>query len=277
MRSLLASIFKSLFSLPFLRRFFYGLHTRVFLPFQLFKGVIKQSNYFGVAFKLHIDDWIQENIYFLNDYERAELTFLINKLQADDVFVDIGANIGLYSLVASQSLTSSGKVIAFEASQENHSRIQEHIELNESQNIVAHHLAVADRNKDITLYYDAEAANRGMVTAYSQKEEGSTEVVRAVSLDQFLTEERIDFIKLDIEGGEYEALLGMKKKLEKYKPTLLLEMEEDIIAQTNYSKQDMLDFLHTIGYQQFFISDTGDLISSNENPSRKNYVFLASS
>jgi FkbM family methyltransferase len=230
-------------------------------------------NYFGATFNLRIDDWIQENIYFTQDYEHAELLFLSNHLKAGDTFVDIGANIGVYSLIASKLLSNKGKVISFEASKKNYLRLQEHIQLNHAININAHHLAIADNEKEITLFYDEQEANIGMISAYGNEDEAG-EKIKAVALDNFLKNEKIDFIKIDIEGGEYDALKGMRNILQTQSPTILLEIEEEIIAKTNYTSEDLIQFLKELGYAKNYISDTGDLISENKNPSRKNYIFL---
>lgn len=273
MRSILASFFQALFKLSFFKKKFYGFHKRIFRPTNLFRGVIKKTTYFGASFNLHIDDWIQENIYFTQDYEHAELTYLSQHLKADDVFVDIGANIGVYSLIASKLLAAKGKVISFEASAKNYDRLQEHLSLNKAENIKAHHLAIAEKEKEITLYYDAQEANIGMISAYANSNEIG-EKIKAVALDDFLPNQKVDFIKLDIEGGEYDALKGMQKLLQKQNPTLLIEIEEDIIAKTEYTVEDLINFLKELGYQKYFISNAGKLIAENENPARKNYIFL---
>ncbi len=273
MRSILASCFHILFKVPFVKKKFYGLHKRVFYPLNLFRGVIKKANYFGASFNLHIDDWIQENIYFVSDYEHAELVFIKNQLKSGDVFVDIGANIGVHSLIASQILSEQGKVISFEASKKNYMRLQEHIQLNHAQNIEAHHVAIADSEKEITLYYNEAEANKGMISAYGQNE-AHKESIQAVTLDSVLGVTKIDFIKIDIEGGEYDALKGMKQILQTQNPVLLIELEEDIIAKTDYKEEDIINYLAQFGYQRNYLSDQGRLIAENENPARKNYVFL---
>ena len=86
--------------------------------------------------------------------------------------------------------------------------------------------------------------------------------------------EKIDFIKLDIEGGEYDALRGMEQTLLRCKPTLIVELEEEIIAKTNYTKEDVITFLENLGFQQYFLNDHGNWAEQEENPSRKNYIFL---
>ena len=272
MRSILAALFQIIFKVPFFKKRFYGLHKRVFHPINLFQGVVKKAQYFGASFNLHIDDWIQENIYFVSDYEHAELRFIKNQLQHDDVFVDIGANIGVHSLIASQILKEHGKVISFEASKKNYLRLQEHIELNNAQNITAHHVAIAESEKEITLFYNEQEANKGMVSAYGKKD-ALQETIKAVPLDSLLSETKIDFIKIDIEGGEYDALRGMKNILQNQQPILLIELEEDIIAKTNYEIEDILNFLSALQYKKYYISNEGKLVAQNENFERKNYIF----
>ena len=64
------------FKIPFLIGTYFGFHKRFFKPYNLFEGTIKTVSFQNVKFELHIEDWIQQNIYFLGAYERAELNLL---------------------------------------------------------------------------------------------------------------------------------------------------------------------------------------------------------
>jgi hypothetical protein len=113
LRELLAFSFRTLFRIKFIRPTYFGFYKRLFKPFRLFRGVRKKINYRqGIQLELDIDDWIQQNLYFLSEYEEKEIRFLEHYLKEGDVFIDLGANIGLYSLVASRLVGRKGKVYA---------------------------------------------------------------------------------------------------------------------------------------------------------------------
>jgi hypothetical protein len=104
---------------------------------------------------------------------------------------------------------------------------------------------------------------------------GLKEEVEMVSIDSFLEGRQlsaIDLIKIDIEGFEYSALLGMKKTLVSYKPAILIEILAENSSDTN--RKNIHDFLHSLGYSKYFIDDLGKLSKTESNPNRFNYIFV---
>ncbi len=234
----------------------------------LFKNSIKLS--------LNLDDWIQQHIYFLNTYEEAELNFISKQLIKGDTFVDIGANFGLYSLVASRIVGATGTIISFEPFQENLTKLKTNIALNNYNNITVVQKAIVDKNAQLQLRYHPKEANLGMVSAYLE-DFAITQNVPAIALDSYFEENKIkqvDFIKMDIEGGEFLALKGMQKLLQKFKPTLLVEILPDEYTINN---EDLItNLLSTYGYKKWFVKEDGTL-SQQERNHIINFVFLHSS
>ncbi len=241
--------------------------------FNLFRGITRTVDYNGLQLTLHIDDWIQENIFLLGTYEQAELDVLQLFLQKDSVLLDLGANFGLYSLNAAKLIGPEGKIVSFEPFSVNFNALSEHVKLNKLTNVHPEKLAVGEEDGDITLYYNESEHNLGMVTA-TFTENATKEEVQVVSIDSYVKSEsieRIDFIKIDIEGFEYQALLGMKHLLETQHPTLLIEILDGDGART--SSIEVYRFLNELGYTKYFITNDGKLSSKEENSERKNYVF----
>lgn len=254
MRSILAEIFRILFRFTIFKKRFFGIHQRIISPLNLFEGV-KKRFYFknSILFDLCIDDWIQENLFFLGEYEAEELIFFENTIKEGDVFVDIGANIGLYTLYASNLVGNNGKVISFEPYGDNFRFLEHNVSLNNKNNIVLEKLAVSRAKKHISIAYDKKDANRGMASTYL-KEFSHKELVDSISLDLYFEQKPIDkitFIKIDIEGGEYPALLGMQKTLSKYGPTILIEINKEILSLTPYTEQNIVQYLNQLGYRKY--------------------------
>ncbi len=253
------------------------MHIRIFAPLNLFKGVVKRVKFKNnITLDLHVEDWIQQSLYFLGTYEEAELEFVKNSLGKGDVFIDIGTNIGLHSLYASSLVGESGEVISFEPFNKTFETLKNNVSLNNSANIRLEKIAIAESEKEIEIFYDSDNANLGMASSYAGKKSYS-EKIAAISLDLYLLQNpvhQIDFIKLDIEGAEYYALQGMNTTLKKFNPKLLIEIEEEIIARTDYTAGDMIQYLSDLGYQQYFIDEKGNLSDRNVNYNRKNYAFL---
>jgi FkbM family methyltransferase len=279
LRDLLALAFRSLFKIKSLRSRYFGFYKRLFKPFRLFRGVRKRVEYRkGIWLDLDIDDWIQQNLYFLDEYEEREKRFVEQYLKEGDVFVDLGSNIGLYSLVASRVVGAQGKVYAFEPGRESFAALSHHIELNQAKNITAEKMAVADSEGLMTLHIDEMDHNKGGASAYPAQY-SQRETVTTTSLDAYFARKGITsvaLVKMDIEGGEYLALKGMSGILKIYKPALLLELDPEILGRTPYRQAEIEGFLQDLGYKKYYLNGQGEIEQENESHSRStNYVFIA--
>src|SRR5687768_15967771 len=115
MRNFIASIFRLLFAVKPIRHFYFAFDKRVFKPLKIFKGVSKNIVYRNTfIMRVQLDDWIPQQIYFLGSYEEKEIRFISKKLRTGDIFIDVGANIGVFTMVSSQIVGERGKVYAFE-------------------------------------------------------------------------------------------------------------------------------------------------------------------
>jgi FkbM family methyltransferase len=273
MRKTLAVIFKLLFKIKFFKKRYFGIHKKLFKPFNLFRGVIFRTRYDELLMSLHIDDFIQENLYFLGEYEKAELKAIHPFLTNDAVFIDIGANIGLYSLYASKLINEKGQIISFEPFSENFERLTKNVTLNGLSKIRLEKMAIGEKEGIINLYYDKREKNLGMVST-TPIETGIQEKVKVDSLDSYLKHKlftKIDFIKIDIEGFEYSALLGMRDTLSTFSPSLLIEILNEDKSSTNMSNCD--DLLKGLGYMKYFIDNDGGLSKNEINADRMNYIY----
>ena len=273
MGKVFAVLFRFVFKIPFLKGTYFGFHKRFFKPYDLFDGIIKTVSFQNVKFELHIEDWIQQNIYFVGAYERAELNLLNRHLSEDSVFVDIGANFGLYSLVASQKITNSGEIICFEPFPKNYAALKKNISLNSKSYIISENIALGDKKDELSLYYQPTEKNLGMVSA-NFIENSKTIEVDVMSFDEYVNEngiDKIDFIKIDVEGFENQVIIGMRKTLELFSPMILIEIFDE--GSINSNHHNAHDYLTRIGYSKYFIDDFGNLSSENTNPNRKNYFY----
>jgi FkbM family methyltransferase len=231
--------------------------------------------------KVDVDEWIQQHLFFFGVYDEAGINFLKKTLKADYVFIDIGANIGTYSISASNKLDKSkgGMVHAFEPVSYVYKKLIENIELNKIENIVPNNLAVFQENKTIELFLSNQE-NLGMSSVFHHDtESGLTEMVEAVTIDSYIEISsnitRVDLIKIDIEGAELFALKGMLNTLKKFKPVLLLEISENVLKGNSISSSDVFNFLDQLGYSPYTIEKSGEIKPFNveRDELRTNYVF----
>ena len=278
MRVFIADILKFLFKYKYFRNKYFGIYKRIISPFHIFKN-IKKIYVFEekIVFELHLNDWIQQNIYLLGTYEEGELNFMKNFLKKGDTFIDIGANIGLHTLVASKITGKYGKVISFEPFQKNFELLKKNISLNlETENITVEKKAVYSKNTNIKLFYNTKDANNGMASSYTDGYD-QKETVEAIMIDSYVKLHNlntISMIKIDIEGGEFPALTGMKETLTTLRPLLLIEIDDEILKNTPYCANDIYDFLRDLGYKKYFLEESGNLTASQSSYFTYNYVFM---
>lgn len=147
--------------------------------------------------------WIQE-VYTPEGFEIGE----------EDVVVDVGAHIGIFSVLASR-LAKKGKVYAFEPVKENFGMLRHNIKISNAKNIIAINQAISAKKEQREIFI-AQAPLTGVNSLYSnlvypKGKIGKIEKVDATSLSDFAIEygvEKIDFLKMDCEGAEYDILLN---------------------------------------------------------------------
>lgn len=136
-----------------------------------------------------------------------EYGFDTMKFEDGDVIVDIGANVGLVSIVLGK-LFPNTKIYSFEAQPTNYSNFLKNIELNEVKNIVPHNLAVYSKD-DETLEISLNTINTGSSSCFKQGD--VMEKINTICLDTIIKRygiEKIKFLKIDCEGAEFDILLG---------------------------------------------------------------------
>ncbi|WP_326981343.1 FkbM family methyltransferase [Chryseobacterium sp. MYb264] len=253
MRSILASFFRFVLSFSFFKQKYFAFHKYIFNPYQLFRGVKKEVLYSdSIKLHLNLEDWIQQQIYFLGDYEKNEIDYLYSHLKKGDTFIDIGGNIGLFSLNASKIIGNEGNIVAFEAFTPNYHQFNHHVSINHLQNITLEHLAIADRKSFIEILYNDAYNNVGMASSFLE-EYTAKERVESISLDEYVREKqisKIDLIKIDIEGGEFAALKGMSNVLEHYQPKIVIEINNIALKSSHHSEEELISLLTAKGYNK---------------------------
>jgi FkbM family methyltransferase len=167
-------------------------------------------------------------------------TNFINHLQYQDgIAVDIGANIGYYSNLLSKKFK---KVYAFEPEPNNIKRLKKNIINN---NVVIVECAISDKTEKRKLFLNSNdtmhTLNIKTAKTYASENFNFLEI-DCITLDDFFSNDKINFIKCDVEGEEEILFYGAKKTLINNKINILLEMHENI------NKNNLISFFNSIGY-----------------------------
>lgn len=207
----------------------------------------------GFMMNLDLNDPEQLKVYFYGHYhERYEADLVARLLENDDVFWDIGANVGYFTLVAAMALANRGQIIAFEPGQNAYARLMENISLNPFGNIRTYPVAVSDREGEAVLHVSGDIADSSASLFLAGGGHGGHEVCRTVALDKFLTAENLrppTLIKLDAEGAELAVLQGAQGLISQSPPMFLMEMEEKTLKAASASKAAIQQFLSGYGYR----------------------------
>ena len=178
-------------------------------------------------------------------------------LQPGCTFLDIGANIGYFSMLAASCLQNKGRIIAFEPVEQNRELFNLSVQANEFQNIDLYPYAVSDREQTFALDIGGRNSNSRIISA----EQGALNkpVVTAVPLDNFLHDlTALDVVKIDIEGAEPLAIQGMRALIEKFQPHIITEFSPEMITQTSQVEPvTYLNLLVELGYTLQIITDSG--------------------
>ena len=168
---------------------------------------ISQTKY---GFKIHTDtnDFIQRAVFNFGIWEPDVSAAISKMLKPGDLFVDVGANIGYYTLLASKIVGQGGEVISIEAHPEIYRLLNKNVELNAVKNVTAINVAVSDVEKEIEFFTGPQ---KSLGESTTVKKRGFTSIgkVTAKPLTHIISHDkinRISLIKIDIEGAEAEVL-----------------------------------------------------------------------
>lgn len=236
--------------------------TMIFHPSSIFKRTTKESQ------KHFLTDYLKkpiivkspENFYFIarpkfEDLPRFLFSHILAKWKPlslisgnNLVFIDIGANVGYYTLKLSTKF-SNCKILAIEAEPETFKILSKNCELNNLQNTKLLNLAVAEKNGIVKLSRSKTHSGTSSIVSKQNSNEDIISI-NCSTLDSLLNKsyENIDWIKIDVEGSELNVLNGAIQTL-KITKNILIELHEEILNQNNQSYKEIIYILEQNGFQ----------------------------
>lgn len=178
----------------------------------------------GLRMKINpADTVVSSHLWRTRDWGDQEKVVMRSLIKPGQTVLDIGANIGFFTLEMARLVGPQGKVIAFEPDAVNFGLLRQNIQLNHFPHVTPVRAAVGQRNGTATLFTEPE--NKGDHRLYASPGHARSQVVRIWTIDEYCYRHGLqpDFIKMDIQGYELFALQGMKKVLQQKKVRLLME------------------------------------------------------
>lgn len=212
---------------------------------------------YGGWLLLH-NDMIGNSLLWGTFLEQDELGLVIRLLRPGMVFFDLGANQGVYSIVAAHAVGPRGRVHAFEPAPSEYKKLTMNIRLNLVRNVQAEQMAVSRFVGHIRFYVcqpELGSYSSVMIPVVPEGTKVEEVEVQATSLDAYIAEHRIsqiDILKMDVEGGELDVIRGGKKVFEVGpRPIVFCEFSDRRTSPWGYRAREIADTLTSYGYVWF--------------------------
>jgi FkbM family methyltransferase len=235
----------------------------------------------GLEVVIRPDDQLSRALFVSGAYEPSTMLVVQRLLPRGGVFFDVGAHVGLFTLIASRWVGPAGRVYSFEPSPRERSRLEQHLAMNGCANVTVIPKAAGDSVGTASLIV-APAGASGLNTigsqfAYAGVASEQVIPVPMTSLDEIVSHRNIDavdVVKLDVEGAEYRCLLGAARMLERHRPSLVIEIFSTSLAANGATVRDIDRLLAAASYCLFRIDDAAALhpLDSLEEVDEQNVV-----
>ena len=216
------------------------------------------TDQWGMRFSYYPTDAESLEVVIGKEFYKPELLAIRKLVKKGDTTIDIGANIGLFSVFLSKEVGSKGKMYAFEPVQETYWRMRENLTLNRCTNAFAYQQAVSNKNGKATMNIFPEgygAWNTFGKPTFGKIVPVATESVKITTLDSFVRDNKIgkvDFLKIDVEGYEHDVLEGAKELLSRGKVKYLsFEISDIPLKGAGKTGAQIFDKLREYGYTAY--------------------------
>ena len=202
------------------------------------------------------DDVAMSGYLALGSYEPETIKHFKDSLKEGATAVDIGTNIGYYTIIAGKKIGPRGKVFAYEPNKDSFSLLKQNIEINNFCNVTPLNIALSDSSGERVLYFGDNKCTHSFA---DNRKTGKNQVVTTDTLDNSLKKygsPRVDVIKMDIEGAEILALEGMTETIER-SPGLIIftEFYPKAIKRLGKSPIKFLERFRELNFSIFIISE----------------------
>lgn len=227
----------------------------ILLKFSSNNEKIFKTNRFGFKIMLDLSKAVDKRLY-LNSFEFANLLFYQSILERNMIIFDVGANIGIYSLIASKKIGENGKVFSFEPSAWAYERINKNLNLNSCRNVEVFKVGVSNHSDIVSFYKCDDDAFNSILNKQMRKciEEIKIDVL---TIDDFCNKKQIkklNVLKIDVEGADYLVLKGADNVISNFHPIILCEYNK-FLETIKDDINEMITFLNSKEYNVYEINN----------------------
>lgn len=221
--------------------------------------------------KLFLDSSDSLRLSLKKEFEPKTTDLIQERIFPGNIVIDIGANIGFFTLIMANIVKKEGKVFSFEPESENFQLLEKNVKVNNLSNVILENKAVGNINGETDMYLASNEDNiysQSMHRIYSSNivSQNSTPVkIKIIRLDDFFEKleliEKIDLIKIDVEGAEFDVLKGMSKILDLNKDLkIIMEFSIENLQDFGSKPDEVMDFLLKKNFRLWKINEIGKKI-----------------
>jgi FkbM family methyltransferase len=215
-------------------------------PEKVGKHVLKTIHGVDLLIDPSEDEGVELSLFQTGTYERGTIQLLHDFLQPGDTFLDVGANIGLMSSIASKIVGKSGLVYAVEANPKTLNILSHNLTLNNCENTQILPIAVSNQKGEAILY-ENWSVNRGGSSLLSQGDQEGIKVPLERLDDLFSEDTPLKLVKMDVEGVEPAVLEGGQNWFRKQQPVFIIEVSTEREFEAGATAKEVLNMLESIG------------------------------
>lgn len=206
----------------------------------------------GLWMQLNARDMIPQTILLEGKWDPPLTEFIENNLTKGQTFIDIGAHVGYFSLLAARRVGPTGKVLAIDANPAAITQLEQNVARSNLSNVIVEHTACGGSEGSVTLYYSSES-NSSMASLSGANAGTDVKIeVKCTTIDHLIRKnalDRADLIKIDVEGAEMTVLRGMESTIRHMRPTIVLELEPSLLKSFGTTPAQINDFLTGLDYR----------------------------
>jgi FkbM family methyltransferase len=220
------------------------------------KSIVIKDYQKNMKLDLDINFEMQSRLFWFGYHHLEENRFFSRLLKPEHVLLDIGANFGEFTILAAKYITR-GRIFSFEPDPKTFCKLKRNCELNALTNVVLFDCALGEREEKVNLYTPTSQSHEGLMSLLpisNEKEDISSVIVRCLdNIKEIASHNRIDFVKIDVEGAELEVLKGGFNTFAKHTPMIIIEINEERFSKFGYCAKDLISFIGKIKQYNFFL------------------------
>jgi FkbM family methyltransferase len=212
--------------------------------------------------------------YVFREDAEPELRWLHHVVPRGGTAIDLGAHYGDYTLALSTLVGTNGHVVAVEPMRHALEVLHRNISINDADNVHVEPVGVGRTKARAVLHHHSDPSRASLG---QMDEDGRTEEIEITTLDEIVDRlglERVDYVKLDIEGSEFDALEGGRTMLEQFRPVVQFEQQPRAAERLGHAPENVWDMLADLGYAFAALDDRG-VLRQVDDPERWGPNFFA--